>query len=311
MKKLAALPLSVSGVFLMSRAVRAEEISLGVYPPVIRIKSKPETEVSVPITVLNNSEMSLNLDLFLEPFYDSGEFDGSISYYSEKDTPKRDFDFIKNIKIKDLDKEINSISLFPKEYKTLDLIFKTPKDMRSDYYFSVIFLKSVNKETTEETISYIKPGGAINILISNNKVNTSVLINDFKTDPFILSGPSRVSLNLKNTSDHYTILSGEIKLYNQFGKEVDTAKLEPKITLSNAERKMIEVNSDNDITLGEKFMLGAYTVKAEVKTSEGKYTTKDIHFIAIPIFVLILLIAIFFISLSISMKVVGKVNLKE
>lgn len=291
----------------------AKEVSLGVYPPVIRVKSIPEATVNLPITVFNNSESILPLDISFKPFYDSGKRDGSISYYAEKDVPQRDLDFMKVLTIEDQDIEIKNINLYPKEYKTLNLKFKMPKDIGSDYYFSIVLSSAVDTKSSTETRSYIVPGAAVNILVSGDKSEPSAVINELNTDILIFSGPTKLNLLVKNTSRNYEAVSGNVILYNTLGKEVERVKLETEIIISEAQRNMQQNNNtyNNQISLGSKFMLGLYTVKAEIMAENKLIAAQETKFFAIPLVFLLVLTIIIFVIFSILLRTLRKLNLKN
>lgn len=287
------------------------EVSLGVYPPIIRVKSNPGADVNVPITVLNNSEDSINVELSLKPFYDSGKMDGSVLYYAEKDIPQKDLDFLNQVKVKDKDTDIKRINIYPKEYKTLNLNFKTPKDISSDYYFSVIFSKAVEKTLSDETKSYIKPGVAINVLVSKNQSMQSLQIYDLDTDQIQLSGPARITLIVKNNSDHYGTFSGEMVLFDIFGKAVERTELNREIILGRSSKSFTGKGKENKIELGDKFMFGLYTVRAEIKYEGKNIVSKETKFFATPLTFLMIIIIVLFIALSIIIKVLKRLNVRR
>lgn len=284
------------------------KVSLGIYPPIIRIQSNPNVTVKVPITVLNNSDKNLQIEIFLKSFYDSGDKDGSISYYSEKDLPDRDSNFIKLVKVMDKDSEIKNINLYPKEYKTLNLEFKAPDDLASDYYFSVVFSKNVEKANYQETKSYLQPSVATNILLSKADSNPSAVIDEFNTEMIHLNSPVKIYLEIKNTSEQFQTISGKVIVYNTFGKVVDHIELSPEVVLANSSKVLHENKNDQEIELGSKFMLGLYKAHAEIK-SEGKtLASKDVNFISVPFGFMLILIFVLIFILGITLKVLRLLN---
>lgn len=299
----------------MENTAQSHEVSFGVYPPVTRIITAPHAAVASPISVFNNTNDILKLDIVLRAFRASDAQDGTIQYYTAKDTPTGAASFLNTVKIEDNKEQVKEINLYPNEYKKLTIIFPGPVQPQ-DNYFSVIFLNKATEAKTDVSIIHVATGVAANVLVTEEKAASIVSITpELKTKSFLLAGPAKISLTLTNNSDSFISTSGNIYIYDIFGNRTARLPLKPAIILANSSRVItaaVPVNSKTtDIVWGEKFLMGFYTVKASIAVNKTSSHTYETHFFAIPLFILLVSTLILFIVLSILYRALKKLNFKE
>lgn len=302
-----------AGLAAATSKVSAAELSVGVYPPITRIKAGTSTHVVSPVSILNNTDSVLILDVSFLPFRASDRLDGSIEYYNANEMPQDISDFLKTITVLDGDKEVKTITAFPRQYKNISISFNTPLKEK-DYYFSVIVTPQISREKTDKTRININPSVSSNVLLSINKKEQNGLINQFNTKSVILNGPANFNLIVQNSSDNYESASGIITVYDFFGNKSGTIKLEPAVILANSSRTLMahqQGSSPAPLSWGEKFLLGRYTAQATVYLDGTKKITSETQFFAIPVVIILILVAFLFVVFSIALRVVKKINLQE
>lgn len=318
MKKKKYIIASGSVLFaLLPQRAYAKEIGLSVYPPLTRITANINSSVTTPLTVGNNSESEVLVDIKIIPFRSSDKNDGSIEYIAAKDVSSDMSSFLSDVKIIDGDSQIKSIKLYPKEYKKLSLSFTSSSERNKDYYFSVVFsTESTSRpsENTKDTIANIHTSLASNVLLSVGTLRQpTARISELSTSKFVLSGKPEITLAVTNTSPTFLSASGNIDIYNMLGKKVQTIPIKRVIILSESERYLTtDTNLKGDkITVQKENLLGMYTAKAVVRINDLETVTQQASFVSLPLFILIMVIIIFFIFLSILFKVIKKLNFKE
>jgi len=300
--------------------VFAQEVNLGVYPPIFQATTTPPSDISAPVTVYNFSDNPVDLKILIKPFIQSESENGEVSYVSK--SPTEDF-IAKNVRILDDKNEISGITLSAKEIKKLTLKITIPKDQsRSDYYFSVIFLSSGQEVNTSNTSSALG-GVATNVLVSVGPQGpTNGEIKEFSAPFFLQNGPVPFTLKVLNKSDHYITPKGQILIKNMFGQTVGKIDLLPVNILLNTARFIPDYQSyltslknkdfkfDSKTTFwNEKFLLGPYTANLTISLSdEGPVFKRSVFFIAFPIQGLIALVLVVFIILVIRKRIKNRLN---
>lgn len=300
--------------------VYAQNINLGVYPPIFQATTTPPSEISAPVSVYNFSDNSVDLKIVIKPFSQSESENGEVSYLAK--SPTGDF-IAKNVRVLDDKNEISGITLSAKEIKKLTLKITVPKDQsRSDYYFSIIFLSSGQEINTSNT-SFSLGGVATNVLVSIGPQGpTNGEIKQFSAPFFLQNGPVPFTLKVLNKSDHYVTPKGQILIKNMFGQTVGKIDLLPVNILSNTARFIPDYQSylislknkgfkfdSKTIFWREKFLLGPYTASLTISLSdEGPVFKRSVFFIAFPAEGLIALVLVIFIVLIIRKKIKNRLN---
>ena len=306
---------SLNSLFLIPNSTptaHAQGVSLGISPTVIQIDAKPPASITTPITIENNGDEPVTLQILLKGFTASTSQDGHVEYYPAKDprsTPK----IFEKIQITENDHPKTSIILAPGEKKALGLhIGISKKEPLNDYYFSLIFLSKNDANDSEKTSSQTPAGIATNVLLSiGPKGPTTGEIETFSAPFFVQSGPVPFTIKLKNTSDHIIVPKGEILIRNMFGQTIGRVNLLPVNILSKTTRAIPDTLQSPEATLSaaitdyllknnmqtpaslwpESFLLGPYTAQLTIALSDqGPVFRRHIYFFALPWFIIISII---------------------
>ena len=293
--------------FLFPQRINAQEIGLGIYPPVSTVDALPPASVLVPLSVENSSTEPLTVALELKPFLPSSEEDGTVTYLSDDTVfPSGDVLLLQRIRIIHNKKQVSKLTLAPKEIAEVDVSIPLSKQtVPGDYYFSVIFTGQASlpgpEQNTQSSIS--QAGIASHILLSvGPKKKAQGEIKEFSSPFFLTQGPAPFTLRLTNTSPHTIAPTGSVYITNMFGQTVGKVDLLPVHILSNSTRLIPDrkqVNEDGEVkealyeeflTHGprvlwqESFLLGVYHATVKVKLSEnGPILSQSTTFIAFPL----------------------------
>jgi len=301
-------------------SVFAQEINIGVYPPIFQANTTPPAQVSAPLDLYNLSDSPLSIDIIIKPFTAAASEDGETSY--SFDNPTQSF-IGRNVRILDEDKAVTSLDLTAKETRKLKLSINVPKDQsHSDYYFSIIF-ESKDQSAIGANISRAVGGVATNVLLSvGPKGPTMGNIKEFSVPFFVQKGPVPFTLKVENQSDHYITPTGEILITNLFGQTIGKVDLLPVNILSGTIRAIPDLQSYKDSLSSsnsifdmktafwnEKFLLGPYSAKVTVSLSDsGPVFQRKIYFFAFPLLYLLGIIVVIVIIFIIWGKIRKKVN---
>jgi len=296
----------------------AQEVSLGIYPPIMQVDSTPPSEPKGDIFLENNTESSVDLNIVIKPFSALPSKDGQIQIqdtFSSFPDPL----FANRIKILDDGQAVKSVTLAPKQGKKLQLLLQIPgTEEKGDYYFSIIFV-SKNNNSNLANSSLATGAIAMNVLLTvGPKGPTDGYIKEFSTPFFKDSGPVPFKINVVNKSDHFITPQGKIVIKNMFNQTIGKVDLLPVNILSNSERlipdlkqqnpdseeyvdlkSLISKNTNPIAIWPEKFLLGPYTATLTVNLDDKSQTlARTITFFAFPInylvgIVLLVIILIF------------------
>jgi hypothetical protein len=296
-------------IFYTASPANAQEASLTINPPLIEIEAIPPTTLETPITIKNNSDDEVNLQILLLPITQSGSENGEVQFLSDTDAfPGANKNITEHIEIRERSQKITTVELLPKEVKKLDLYIGIDKDEPySDYYFSVVFLPpTISKDNNEEISgSEIRAGIGTNVLLSVGQRNRPKgLIDTFSTPAFVQSGPVPFTVRIKNTGTHYLTPSGYIIVENMFGQKIGKVTLHKANILYGTTRAFISDEAFKDqlqkraknekaelpdamttptIIWPESFLLGPYKATLTVSLSDnGPKLVREARFFAFP-----------------------------
>lgn len=333
MKISAALIIGITTLLILPlRISYAQQVSLGVHPPVIQIDATRPASINAPITIENNGEEPVSLDVQLRAFTASPNQDGHVQYYPLHD-PRSTPPIFKKIQITENGHPKKSISLPPGEKKQLVMhIGITKNEPITDYYFSVVFVSKQAATEADRTSSQTPAGIATNVLLSlGPKGPTTGEIEQFSSPLFIQGGPVPFTVKIKNTSNHVLTPKGEILITNMFGQTIGRVDLLPVNILANTTRivpddlqfplatpsaatkerleKVINnwysSNEAKPVALWpEDFLLGPYTAQLTIALSDqGPVYRRSIYFFALPLYILIGIIMLLIIGVYVLLRV--------
>lgn len=297
----------------------AQEVSLGIYPPVVLITGKPGNSIKTPLIIENYSNDEQSLNISIKEFAPSPKSDGMV-LLTESSRPFSDL--LRHIQLLDQDIPIERFILAPKQKKELILKINVPENTPDrDFTFSCIFTQEGPRTiTVPENTSISRIIGAIgaNVILS---INTDTLlqsaeIEDFSSPSLAEHGPVGFSVRIRNTGKHIIRPYGFIYIRNIFGQLVGRIPLGKQTILSGTSRyysinenpaltsKSSPVSSNyNQLTKtvlwNEAFLLGPYQATLDLALSDnGTSLNRSIYFFAVPYkLIAIALIVLLLISL--------------
>lgn len=266
-------------------SAHAESISLAVDPPIFQIQATPPANIQAPLTVENNGDTQLTLNIQIKPFTASDREDGQVKYL---DDPL----FFQRVSIVDETGQVlERFKIDPKEKKKLKLLLNIPKDSPSgDYYFSIVFLTDQGSNANTSSSQSVS-GIASNVLLSVGEGKISGEIEEFSAPVFLEKGPVPFTVRVKNTSNHFINPKGEILIKDIFGQTIGRVDLAQVNILANSVRNIPSQEYLNGENLPdnlaaywpEKIILGPYKASLSIALSDsGPLFRRSIIFFAFP-----------------------------
>lgn len=276
------------GSIFVSKA-QAQELSLGIFPPIIQIEATAPTSIKTKIAISNDSDTPVYLSIQVRPFKESDDNNGHVQFMDEKDGfPGNDPLIYQKMEILDnTGQSINEITLSPKQEKQLILHIALPQGEPSgDYYFTILFI-SKDQLTDQNNTSHVIGGIGTNVLLSvGPKAPANGVLADFSAPFFLTHGPVPFSVLIGNTSDHFIVPTGNIVVTNMYKQTIGNIKLLPVNVLAKSQRYIPDNsgNSDTEAIWKEKVLFGIYSAKLTILLSqEGPLFERTIYFVVIPI----------------------------
>src|SRR3989344_1072483 len=288
MKKILSFIFAISYLILSTNKVDASGLSLGVYPPIIKIEAIPPASITTPIVIQNLSDDTVTLKILFKPFTASEKENGEIKYLENDFNPPYPLIFQK-IQVFEEKSRIEELILSPQQEKKLALHVGIPKDEPlTAYYFSIVFLsKDKLMDQTNTNLSGVSGGIAANVLLSiGPKGKTEGSIEEFSAPFFFDKGPVLFKVRIKNTGKRVIAPSGEIMIKNMFGQTVGKVDLLPVNILAGTVRAIPDSLQSPEATTSQSiiynlsstisptavwpeiFLLGPYTATLRIALSE-------------------------------------------
>lgn len=305
----------------------AQDVNVGVYPPVFQITATPPSDIRTNFFVQNLSDKdSVDLDIAVKPFTAGDRENGEVSYQQDLSTYEDPYIFEK-MEILDGENSVSSITLAPKQKKNLVLHIQIPKEeTSSDYYFSILF---ISKAGDNVQLNGSQATGAIasNVLLSiGQKGKTEGVISDFSAPFFVEKGPVPFTVRVKNTSSHFITPKGDITIKNIFGQTIGKVDLLPVNILAGTTRRIPdslqspdkekEFGQIKDVVLAnyypvavwpETFLLGPYTATLTLSLSDsGPVYVRNAYFFAFPLEALAAIFTVILVAIFIILRVKKK-----
>lgn len=295
-------------LILYTSQAHAQTVSVGLYPPIMKINLNPPASITQPIVIKNFTDDPESFSVKFQPFVNSPRDNGEVTYLSPQDPiPGNDPKIFEKMQLLDGDHVANVISLKPQEAKTLILHIGIPQDEpASDYYFSILFINQ-GIGNDQSNVSAVSGGIGTNILLSvGPQTQTTGIIKQFSTLSFVQHGPLPFTVSIQNNSTHFINPTGTIVIQNMFGQYVGKVNLLSVNILEHSSRFVPDDKNINDThaTWPEKFLLGVYKAKLTVALSDtGPLFTRTIYFFALPTEAIIAIIALILLGTIIFVRV--------
>ena len=171
---------------------------------------------------------------------------------------------------------LDKFTLAPQETKDISFEIKVPEDGEPGGHYAAIFFKTVPEEVKGQTQMRVSGRvGALVLVSVPGEVSQIGEIVEFNVPKFIDKGPINFLARFKNTGTVHYQLTGKVKIYNWFGKEVGQIDLPEHIVLPDSIRRFAG-------EWGVKYLFGKYRADLEMKDGEGNLQTTSLTFFAFP-----------------------------
>jgi hypothetical protein len=279
--------------------IEAESVSLGIYPPIIRLKMMPNQTQQTTVNITNYSSSKQAVLLRALPF-DGALGSDEIHYQASTPQPVSNLTF-KGISLLSVQGEaLNTLSLDPLQTQQINLKVSAPASFdHKDYYFSLVALN--DPQATQSAIETLL-GVSSNILISVDPVAPQAQINRFRTQKFFSKGPVSFNLKVANTGDSVFIASGTVIIKNIFGQKVGTVLLPQHFILAHSSRSFSD-SQTSSLSWNKGFLFGLYKADLSLTIEGGNSLTSHTYFLALPTTALIITLLVLLFIIGIYLRV--------
>lgn len=282
--------------------VEANSVSLGIYPPIIRLKMMPGQTHQTAINITNYSSSKQTVLLRALPF-DGSLGSDMIHYQTTLPQPITSLPF-KGITLHSSTAEsVGTLSLDPLETQQIILKVTAPASFdHKDYYFSLVALN--DPQATQSAIKTLL-GVSSNVLISINPNTVQAQITQFSSPALLSKGPVPFTVKVANRGDSVFIASGAITIKNLFGQKIDTIVLPQHFVLAHSSRFLSNPEAKNNTLSWDRgFLFGLYRSDLSLSVEGGNTLTSHTYFLTLPTTALVIatLILLFIIGIYLRVK---------
>jgi hypothetical protein len=177
------------------------------------------------------------------------------------------------------------------EVATVNVLIEVPKDALPGGHYAMVYHRPINSNPVESSGAGISQRvGTLLYVIVEGQINEEAYISSFNWPKFLENGPVNFSLDISNQSDIHINTQPVLKIYNLFGKEVESINLEAKNIFPKSNRSFSG-------TWNRVWGLGYY--KAVVESaygSQGGVMTASAGLYLIPVKIILLILVVILIS---------------
>lgn len=291
-KTLIPLFLVVFSVLFTSNS-KAQNTSLGMsaIPPRLEITAKPGEVITKEIKVRNESKNEKTINTSTKDFIVIDNIGTPLQVDGEDQTTNR-WTASSWIQVSP-----SRLRLKPGETKSLVVTIITPDDALPGGHYAMILHTPNNDITITQTGAAIQTNvGTLVYITIPGDVNENASIKEFSAPKFSEYGPINFKTIVTNLSDIHITPAGSINVFNTFGFQTSSIKLDNTNIFPYTSREFQN-------TLNRKFMLGRY--KAQINAvygTKGQLLTATLFFWVIPYKLIALIILIIIIILILKTK---------
>jgi hypothetical protein len=263
--------------------------ALEIGPPVINLSADPGTTVKATISLRDISPTNLLVTGQINDFVAGGE-DG---------TPKIILDnTVSPYSFKDWVSPLSSLTLKPKELKTVNIVISVPDNASPGGYYGVARFTGTPPNLQGTGVSLAASLGSLILLTVNGQAKESLSIAEFsashdnKTGSLFEAAPIVFTERLKNNGNIHEEPTGSVVVKDMFGNIVATLGVNqpPHDVLPQSIRKF--TSSLDSTNIGNKILFGLYHADLNVTYGSDKQTIKSsITFWVIPYTLIAIIIA--------------------
>lgn len=266
--------------------------ALSISPPIIQLKADPGKSAQGTIKITNMSSDPAKLATQINDFTAKDESGVPSIIFEDKNDDNR-------YTLKNWITTEKSFDLKSKESKTLQFTINVPANAEPGGHYAVVRFSVQGETPTQTGVGINTSIGSLILLRVNGQItDTSKLADFYSATPryvksgFFENGPIGFITRINNTGNIHNQPTGTIKVYNMFGKQVGTlrvngdpsdAKNPPRNVLPKSIRRFEQ-------TLNTNWMLGRYKADLNLSYGDGKVIQSTITFWVIPYKMIILTI---------------------
>ncbi|MEN9407373.1 MAG: hypothetical protein RLZZ455_589 [Candidatus Parcubacteria bacterium] len=298
--------------------VDANEVGMRITPNIIELHPTENGILEKTLTVENRGRDPLTIQILIKAF--TTDKKGNILYLNRSEISSETEKFVsENIEILENNVPVTELSLSPGQKEQL-LLKVTASDITNftQHTASLFFLSKNSREslphddsdtslTTEMNISV---GSAVHIILfgQKNKEEDAFTVTAFRSESFLQKGPVRFTATVRNDSDKYINIYGNISIHNMFGQRIGKILLPNQLIPSHAEKEVTgrSESSEPGISWNEGFLIGGYRARITILTDSGSEEYRERDFFVFPIRAVILIL----IALLIASFLIGQVREK-
>ncbi|MBU1033981.1 DUF916 domain-containing protein [Patescibacteria group bacterium] len=190
-------------------------------------------------------------------------------------------------------------TLANEEVAIVNVLIEVPKDALPGGHYAMIYHRPINSNPVVDSGAGISQRvGTLLYVIVTGPINEEAYITSFNWPKFLENGPVDFSLDINNESDVHINTKPILKIYNLFGKEIESIELEAKNIFPKSNRSFSG-------TWNKVWGLGYY--KAVVESAYGSQggvmvASAGLYLIPVKIILLTLVVILIGIILFISVK---------
>src|SRR5216683_2717465 len=227
----------------------AEGTALKISPVLFRIEANPPADIWTPFIIENQSDQPVSLKIGYKAFDPQASKNGSVVFLKNgqaiQGQDKKIFEKMQIVD--DLNISHDNVDLGPRQKKRFRLRILLPaNEPTSDYYFSLLFLQSLqqtDQKNSQENIEnqksslILQAGVGMNVLLAIGAKETPIgSIETFTAPRFSNTGPIPFTLSVHNSGMHFFTSQGNILIKNMFGQNVGKVIIPPSVILAGTSR---------------------------------------------------------------------------
>ncbi len=276
MKTLTALLSAILLTFFVFTApvLAVNDVFLTISPPLNELILEPGSKSTHGLSLYNNSDSPITVDLRVSPFVPEGE-EGQVNVADEPLPKSQDWVTVYP----------SRITLAPKESKTISYTIELPPNAPpGGFYFAIVASSAPRKYQSQG--GQLESGASVVASVSelvfvkiNGPVSYNAKIKEFDTankKRFFFYGPIDFIVRIKNLSNIHTVFSNQIEVENIIFPEKYVLKMKDQRIMPDAVRKFTA-------TMPNKWHLGYYKATLTTSYAGGNNLQNVIMFWIVPV----------------------------
>lgn len=283
--------LATFSLLLPSKSFAQNSLGMSAIPPRLEVTAKPGEVITKEIKIRNESKNEKFINTTSQDFIITDDL-GTPLQITNTDQSMNRWAASSWIQVSP-----SRVRLKPGETKSLTLTIITPEDAIPGGHYAMVLHSPNNDVTISQTGAAIQTNvGTLVYITVPGEITENASIKEFSAPRFSEYGPINFKTIITNLSDIHITPAGSINIYNTFGFQTSTIKLNNTNIFPYTSREFLS-------TLNRKLMFGRY--KAQINAvygATGQLLTATLFFWVIPYKLVALIITIIVIILILKTK---------